>query len=284
MRLDAGYRSPVVAIVQARMSSTRLPGKVMRNISGKPMLWHVINRLRAARSLDNIVVATSTDPSDDIIARWCEGEGVLTYRGSLGDVLTRYYGAARAYKARTVVRITADCPMIDPLLVDRAVETFLAPLGLEEPPFDYLGLDRTFPDGLDTEVFSFEALERAFIEAALPSEREHVTPYIWKNKETFRVRSLKHYKDLSSMRWSVDNEADLTLVKKIHSAFACPLRVFYMEEILQVIYSNTELLKINSSTKRNEGYLESLKNDASSPGPYNVDTTRRGGPSVMGKG
>jgi len=284
MHLDTVERGAVVAIVQARMSSARLPGKVMRNISGKPMLWHVINRLRAARSLDKIVVATSIDPTDDIIVRWCEGEGVLTYRGSLGDVLARYYDAARAYRASTIVRITADCPMIDPLLVDRAVETFLAPRTLDEPPFDYLGLDRSFPDGLDTEVFSFEALERAFTEAALPSEREHVTPYIWKNKRTFRVRSLKHYKDLSSMRWSVDNEADLTLVKKIHSAFACPLRVFYMEEILQVIYSNTELLKINSTSKRNEGYLESLKNDASSPGPYNVDTTRRGGPSVMEKG
>jgi len=266
MRLRRRKQSPVIAIVQARMSSTRLAGKVMRDISTKPMLWHVINRLRAAQSLDKIVVATSTDPSDDIIARWCDDEGVLLYRGPLDDVLARYHGAAVAHRAATVVRVTADCPMIDPLLVDWAVKSFLAPSGAMEKPVDYLGLDRSFPDGLDTEVFTFKALERAFHEATFPSEREHVTPYIWKNRGLFHVRSLKHYHDLSAMRWTVDDESDLTFVRNVFDSFACPLRVFYMEEILQLIYEIPELLKINGDTIRNEGYLKSLDADVASAG------------------
>jgi len=270
-----------VAIVQARMSSTRLPGKVMRDISGRPMLWHVINRLRAARSLDKIVVATSTDVSDDVIVRWCEDEGVLSYRGPLDDVLARYHGAARLHGAGIVVRVTADCPMIDPLLVDRAVKSFLTRTEHGKGALDYLGLDRTFPDGLDTEVFTFEALSRAFVEAALPSEREHVTPYIWKNKGLFRVSSLKHYRDLSSMRWTVDDKADLCFVRKVFNAFACPLRVFYMEEVLQLIYANIELLKINSTTIRNEGYLKSLEEDALSVGLYDRGAPRGDVGSIM---
>ncbi len=284
MRLMAGDTGLVVAIVQARMSSERLPGKVMKNISGKPMLWHVINRLRSARNLDKIVVATSTASSDDTIVRFCENEGILTYRGPLDDVLARYYGAARAFNAHIIVRITADCPMIDPLIVDRAIKSFLRPKEQKETPFDYLGLDKSFPDGLDTEVFSLEALERAFTEAVLPSEREHVTPYIWKNRESFRLHSIKHYRDLSRMRWTVDDEADLKFVRKVFKSFSCPLRVFYMEEVLQLLYANTDLLNINSSTIRNEGYLKSLSDEASSAGSYDHGAVRKKGPSLMEKG
>jgi len=284
MRVMRGEKGLVVAIVQARMSSERLPGKVMRDISGKPMLWHVINRLRAARNIERIVVATSTDPSDDVIVRWCDEEGILTYRGSLDDVLSRYYCAARAFHAHIVVRITADCPMIDPLIVDRAIKNFLQAKESKEPSYDYLGLDRSFPDGLDTEVFSFEALERAFTEAVLPSEREHVTPYIWKNKMSFRVHSMKHYRDLSKMRWTVDDCADLTFVRKVFNSFTCPLRVFYMEEALQLLYANTELLDINSSTTRNEGYLKSLADEGSPLGLYDHGAALGKGPSLMRKG
>ncbi len=259
---------PVVAVVQARMSSTRLPGKVMREIAGKPMLWHVINRLQCARSIDKIVVATSTDPSDDVISRWCAEEGVPSYRGALFDVLSRYHGAASEHGARTVVRVTADCPMIDPLIVDRAVEAFLAPTA--GAPLDYLGLDSSFPDGLDTEVFSFEALERAFGEASLPSEREHVTPYIWKNRERFRVLSLANHEDLSHMRWTVDDERDLEFARRVFMSFACPLRVFYMEEVLDVLSMNNELSRINSSTVRNMGYMRSLAMDARITGSGSV--------------
>ncbi len=248
---------PVVAIVQARMSSARLAGKVMRSICGRPMLWHVVNRLRSVPSLDAIVVATSTDRSDEVITRWCLHEGVKWYRGSLVDVLGRYRGAALEFGATTIVRITADCPMIDPLLVERAVEEFLRTPGL-----DYLGLDGSYPDGLDTEVFSFKALERAFMEARLPSEREHVTPYIWKNREIFRVRSLSHHEDLSNLRWTVDDARDLEFVRRVYESFACPLRVFYMEEVLELLARRPELTALNSSTMRNEGYMRSIAAEA----------------------
>ncbi len=256
---------PVAAIVQARMSSNRLPGKVMADISGKPMLWHVINRLRSVRNINKIIVATSTDPSDDVIARWCNDLAVVVHRGPLDDVLSRYRGAARAFGVRTIVRVTADCPMIDPLVVERVVEEFLSAQESGEA-VDYIGLDSTFPDGLDTEVFTAKALNRAFNEARLPSEREHVTPYIWKNKESFNVRSISHLADLSKMRWSVDDGRDLEFVRKVFSAFACPLRVFYFEEVLEVLSSNTSILKINSSTMRNEGYQKSLAEEALAAG------------------
>ena len=269
----AGTGRPVVAIVQARMSSTRLAGKVMRRISGRPMLWHVVNRLRAATCIERVVVATSTDPSDDVVAKWCRDEGVSLFRGPLSDVLARYHGAASEFGAGTVVRITADCPMIDPLLVERAVHEFMRTPGL-----DYLGLDGSYPDGLDTEVFSFSALERAFAEAALPSEREHVTPYIWKNRDKFRVRSLTHHQDLSHMRWTVDDRRDLEFVRRVFSSFACPLRVFYMEEVMELLARKPELTTINSSTIRNEGYLRSLALEASPGGPITLAGTEGGAP------
>ncbi len=269
----AGPGRPVLAIVQARMSSTRLPGKVMRRISGRPMLWHVVNRLRAVEGLDGIVVATSTDPSDDVVASWCRREGTALFRGDLTDVLSRYHGAASEFGAGTVVRITADCPMIDPLLVERAVREFLRTPGL-----DYLGLDGSYPDGLDTEVFSFSALERAFKEAALPSEREHVTPYIWKNRDRFRVRSLSHHEDLSHMRWTVDDGRDLEFVRRVFGAFACPLRVFYMEEVLELLERVPELSDLNSSTIRNEGYLKSLAAEARLSGRLTAAGAESGAP------
>ncbi|MFQ5479864.1 MAG: cytidylyltransferase domain-containing protein [Thermodesulfobacteriota bacterium] len=256
---------PVVAIVQARMSSKRLPGKVMSDISGRSMLWHVVNRLRSVRNINKIVLATSTDPSDDIIARWSGDAGVDLYRGSLDDVLARYHGAALVHGAGAVVRITADCPMIDPLLIERVVDGFLSRRGGNRA-VDYMGLDGSFPDGLDTEVFSVEALNRAFNEARLPSEREHVTPYIWKNKGAFNVMSLKHSEDLSHMRWTVDDAKDLEFVRKVFEGFACPLRIFYFEEVIKFLSQHTDLLKINSSTIRNEGYSKSLAGDVSATG------------------
>ncbi|MFQ5427628.1 MAG: cytidylyltransferase domain-containing protein [Thermodesulfobacteriota bacterium] len=266
MNTEREMMRPVVAIVQARMSSNRLPGKVMSDISGRSMLWHVVNRLRSVRNLDKIVVATSMHPSDDILARWCLDAGVLSYRGPLDDVLARYRGAALAHGARTVVRVTSDCPMIDPLVIERVIEQYLSGREMGEG-VDYVGLDSSFPDGLDTEVFSMEALNRAFSEAGLPSEREHVTPYIWKNTESFCVRSMRHSRDLSHMRWTVDDARDLEFVRRVFKGFACPLRVFYFEEIVKFLSKHADLLKINSSTPRNEGYERSLAGDVFSPSP-----------------
>ena len=164
----------VVAIVQARMSSTRLPGKVWADVAGHPILWHVVQRLRRARLLNQIVIATSENPADDAIAQFCEQDGILCYRGSEADVLDCYYKAASLHSADVVVRITADCPLIDPAVVDKVVHRFL------DEGSDYVtnNLRYTYPDGLDTEVFSFAALAQAWREAKKPSEREHVTPYL----------------------------------------------------------------------------------------------------------
>ncbi|MCC6502377.1 MAG: glycosyltransferase family protein [Deltaproteobacteria bacterium] len=246
---------PIVAIVQARMSSTRLPGKVMKGIAGRPMLWHVVNRLKAAKLIDEIVVATTTGCEDDIIEEWCSLNGTAFSRGSLDDVLDRYYQAALSFGAKTIVRITSDCPLIEPALVDRAIERF------NKGGFSHVSVDSSFPDGLDAEVFSFEALEKAHKEAALASEREHVTPYIWKNPQLFSLGKIKSDVDLSSMRWTVDDERDLKFVTEIYEGIGAGERVFRMEEVLRFLRRRPNVLKINSSTMRNEGYAKSLRQD-----------------------
>ncbi|OGP15030.1 MAG: hypothetical protein A2052_04980 [Deltaproteobacteria bacterium GWA2_54_12] len=254
MRLRNELR-PVVAIVQARMSSTRLPGKVMKGIAGRPMLWHVVNRLKASSLIDEIVVATTTGHEDDIIEEWCKLNGTGFSRGSLDDVLDRYYQAAKSFRARTVVRVTSDCPLIDPALVDRAIEKF------GEGGFDHVSIDSSYPDGLDAEVFSFEALKKAHAEAALASEREHVTPYIWKNPQVFSLCKIKSATDLSGMRWTVDDERDLKLVTEIYEGIGAGERVFHMDEVLGFLRRKPEVLKINAATTRNEGYAKSLRQD-----------------------
>ena len=254
MRLRNELR-PVVAIVQARMSSTRLPGKVMKGIAGRPMLWHVVNRLKASALIDEIVVATTTGPEDDIIEEWCKLGGTGFSRGSLDDVLDRYYQAAKSFRARTVVRVTSDCPLIDPALVDRAIEKFA------EGGFDHVSVDSSFPDGLDAEVFSFDALKKAHAEAALASEREHVTPYIWKRPQVFSLCKIKSSIDLSSMRWTVDDERDLKLVTEVYEGIGAGDRVFHMDEVLDFLRRKPGVLKINAATARNEGYAKSLRQD-----------------------
>lgn len=255
MRLGSIDSAPVVAIIQARMSSTRLPGKVMKEICAHPILWHVYNRLSKSRLIDKIVVATSTDPSDDVIDRWCMSERARCFRGSLNDVLRRYYWAARAYGAKTVVRITADCPLIDPQVVDAVIERF------QTGSYDYVRTDETYPNGLDAEVFSNMALLNAFNEAGLDSEREHVTPYMWKNPELFSISRVVCPEDHSSMRWTVDDEKDLRLVKHIFEGLYQPGHIFHMADILKFLGSNPKLLKINAKTQRNEGYVKSLRDD-----------------------
>ncbi|MBI1911712.1 MAG: glycosyltransferase family protein [Deltaproteobacteria bacterium] len=247
---------PVIAIVQARMSSTRLPGKVMKEICGKPILWHVVNRLKSAKLVDDIVIATTTEASDNVIENWCNDNNVFCHRGSLNDVLERYYEAARKFNASTIVRITADCPLLDPSLVDSIIKKFS--LG----GYDHVSVDsNSFPDGLDAEVFPFEALEEAHLNAKLASEREHVTPYIWKNPQIFRLSGVKSPLDLSGMRWTVDDEKDFRLVTEIYEGLKDEGFVFPMSTIVRFLHNNPQLLEINSMTMRNEGYAKSLKED-----------------------
>lgn len=252
MLFDASMK--IVAIAQGRMGSTRLPGKTMMDVGGEPLIHHFIFRLKHSKKIDEIVIATTADKKDDTIEEFVRKMGVGCFRGSEEDVLERYYLAARERKADIVVRVTADCPLIDPEIVDRAITEFL------NQDIDYISNTRepTFPHGMDVEVFSMEALERAFKEAKLPSEREHVTPYIWKNTDIFRVKQFYNKENLSNYRWTVDHKEDLEVVREIFKEFGTD-RVFHMEEIVKLMQRRPELQEINVGKDRYEGYQKSVK-------------------------
>ena len=249
-----------VAIIQARRASSRLADKVLLDIAGKPMLIRVYERTGMASTLDCTVIATTTDPSDDAIQTLCEQQGYPLYRGSARDVLDRYYQAARQYSAEVVVRITADCPVIDPDVIDFTVSRFL---GMEscqddgsatstEFPYDFAAnrlpppWGRTYPIGLDTEVCTFQALEIAWREANLPHQREHVMPYFYEQPERFRILHVTHEPDYGYLRWTVDTPDDLELIRRMYNFF--PGRNdFSWLEILELVKNNPELTTINAS-------------------------------------
>jgi len=241
-------RTKVVAVIQARMGSTRLPGKVLLDLAGEPMLVRVVNRSRRATALHEVAVATTTEPADDVIVELCEARGWPCFRGSEADVLDRYYRAAIEYQAGIVVRITADCPLIDPGVVDWVVREHLlqGAAGYTSntlPP-------RTFPRGLDVEVMSFEALERAWREDDNPTWREHVTPYIYYQPEKFSLMAVVNNVDLSSMRWTVDTVDDVVFVRKIYDYFGQD--VFSWQDILRSLNEHPEWLEINRHVTQKE--------------------------------
>jgi spore coat polysaccharide biosynthesis protein SpsF len=247
----------VVAIIQARMSSSRLPGKVLLPLAGKPVLAHVVQRTHACRNVDEVVVATSTDPSDDAISAWCQENKVRCFRGSLHDVLDRYYQAAKLHEAQAIVRITADCPALDTQTVDEVIEGFL------DGEFAFYGLSGEFPDGLDCTVFSFQAIEKAWHEAKLPSEREHVGPYIEKNPQLFKGGGLSKYHGLSHLRWTLDEPLDLVFLRRVFEQLDKPNRQFTADDVLALLTAQPELQRINQYIVRNDGYLKSLEAESS---------------------
>lgn len=237
-----------VAIVQARMGSTRFPDKVMKPILGTPLIELLLGRLRGAQQLDEVLVATSQDPLNDPLVGHVQQLGISVYRGSESDVLDRYYQAARQAGADIVVRITGDCPLVDPALVDAAVAAFKAAGDVDyasntDPP--------TYPDGLDIEVFSFQALGTAWREARRPVEREHVTPYIREHAQ-FRVLRLRNAVDLSAERWTVDEPPDLEVVEAVCRQFH-PRRDFGWNEVAQLRHRSPEIFAANRHLIRNEG-------------------------------
>lgn len=233
-----------LAIVQARMTSTRLPGKVLLPILGKPMLVLQLERMRRAKALDGIVIATTTNSADDPIVSLARQEEVACFRGSEPDVLSRYAGAAQAYAADTIVRITSDCPLMEPGLIDQAVDAFVQANG----KLDYASnmLQPSFPYGLAVEVFSRQALDQAHGEAKLDAEREHVTPYIYWRPEQFRILSIRHLSDLSHHRWTVDTPEDFELVSRIFSALYPANAQFNMQQVLQLLEDHPDWMAINS--------------------------------------
>lgn len=222
----------ILAILQARMSSTRLPGKVMRPLAGEPMIGRQIERLRRAASLDRLVVATSVGSEDDPLARYCEGAGVEVFRGALEDVLGRFAAAVQAFgPAQTLVRLTADCPLADPAVVDEVVRTHL------ESGADYTSNvlpNRTFPKGLDVEAVRAEALLTAAREASDPYEREHVTPFLYRRPERFRIASVERSPSLADLRWTVDTPEDYAFVSRVYDALYAANPAFTSEDVLRL--------------------------------------------------
>lgn len=205
----------ILAVLQARMSSSRLPGKVMKPILGQPMIGRQIERLRRCEAIDRLVVATSLDRSDDPLAAYCDELGVKVFRGSLADVLGRFQGAALVCGgAEHVVRLTADCPLAEPGVIDACVRLHLA------TGADYTSntLERTYPDGLDVEVMRASALAEAAREADDAYEREHVTPFLYRRPERYRIAQLRQTRNLSDLRWTVDTTEDLAFVEQVFEA------------------------------------------------------------------
>lgn len=232
----------IIAIVQARLGSTRLPGKALLDIAGKPMLARVVERTKRARMLQGVVVATTVNPSDDPIVKFCEGSLWPCFRGSEEDVLDRYFHAARLHQADVVVRITSDCPLIDPQLVDSAIEVYLA----GQPSLDYVSNgfpSNTFPRGLDVEVVRFTALKKAWLEDKNVKWREHVTPYIYYHPELFQIGAVTNDVDYSGMRWTVDTREDLELIRTIYGYFGHDY--FSWRDVIEAFDRNPQWLDIN---------------------------------------
>jgi spore coat polysaccharide biosynthesis protein SpsF len=230
-----------VVIVQARMGSTRLPGKVLMDLGGATVLERVVSRLRRAKLADEIVVATTVLKKDDALRLECERIRVLYFRGSESDVLDRFYRCADFLSASAVVRITADCPLIDPELVDAAIQAF------RDQPCHYASnsLTMTYPRGLDIEIFTMSALQRAWSEADKPYQREHVTPFLYEHPELFHLLSLTADADYSQYRWTLDTAEDLDLLRVIYSRFNNHDQ-FGWREVLRLIEREPRLAQLNA--------------------------------------
>jgi spore coat polysaccharide biosynthesis protein SpsF len=244
-------------IIQARSESTRLPGKVLLKIMDKTILEYLVERVKKAKNIKDIIVATTTKEEDSHIVNLVRKLKVNAFRGSEDDVLDRFYQAAKMFNAKHIVRITADCPFMDPKIIDDAVSYYF------KSGADYCSnvLERTFPDGEDIEVFSFSALERAWKDANLTSEREHVTPYIVKHPEKFNLTNFKNETDFSENRWTLDRVEDFRFIKAILEVLYPANPDFHMEDILEFLKRNPQLKDINRNIKLNEGYAKSTKED-----------------------
>ena len=245
----------ILAILQARYSSSRLPKKVLKPILGKPMLLHQIERLKHSKMIDKLVVATSMSFSDNIIEKMCRDNNIDVFRGNLDDVLDRFYQCSESYESDYIVRLTGDCPLIDWKVIDETIQYFF------EGNFDFVETSLKFPDGLDAEIMTKLALKRAWNGAKLPSEREHVTQFIVNRPEEFRNGIFEPVDDLCHHRWTVDEPEDYEFVKKVYQALYKKNPLFLMKDILNLLDQNPGLIEMNSNFTRNEGLEKSLIED-----------------------
>lgn len=235
----------VVTIVQARMGSTRLPGKVLKELGGATMLERVLNRVRRVALADGVLVATTSQPADDVVVSECRRLAVDVFRGSEYDVLDRYCNAAQQARADAVLRVTADCPFIDPVLLDELLRSFLA----HRPDYASNCLARTYPRGLDAEVITHAALSRAWREAILSYQRAHVTPYIYENPSKFQLLSVTGEEDCSKFRWTVDTAEDLELARTLYLLLG-NRDDFGWREVLQLVEAEPRLQRINQHVRQ----------------------------------
>lgn len=238
----------VEIMVQARMGSTRLPGKVMKEVLGKPLLGYLIERLRQAKEPDGISILTTTEAIDDQIVAYCRTQNITCYRGSEEDVLERYYQAALVSKPDAIVRITSDCPLIDPEILDQVIAEYRKSSGT----IDYLSntLELTYPRGLDVEIFSFKALEEAFLNAKMPYEREHVTVYFYQHPEKFRLKNYASSIPLAQHRWTVDTPEDFHLIQLIIETLYPVNPQFRLKDILVLLLKHPEWSQINAHVQQ----------------------------------
>lgn len=241
----------VNAIIQARCGSTRFPNKVFALIDGKPLLWHVVDRLKYAQKIDDIIVATTVSEKDDKIEEWCKENNVHCFRGSEENVLNRYYSASEAFPSDYVVRITADDPFKEPKVIDAVITKLIT------EDYDHVtnNLPPSFPEGLDCEAFKKSALDRSEKEAETAFEREHVTQYIYHHPEIFKIGNVNNGENLSYLRWTIDRDIDFEMVKAVYAhRNPCHKGILLMDEILDILKANPEIEKINSTVERSAMY------------------------------
>lgn len=250
----------IAAIIQARMTSTRLPGKIMLPINGKPVLDIMIDRVRISRKLDKIIVATTENESDDVIVDLCKAKNVEYYRGSEDDVLGRFFEAAEKFSVDVIVRLTSDTPLIDACTIDDVIALY------EKADSDFVSnffpFPRTFPDGYNVEVLSYKTLEKAHNEARKPSDREHVTTYITMQPEKFTIKRLDYTRDVSKYRLNLDYEEDYHLIKAVFENFSKDMSSFSLSDIIKWLDENPEIAKINAGITPYENIIKSFKKDA----------------------
>jgi spore coat polysaccharide biosynthesis protein SpsF len=238
-------------IVQARMTSTRLPGKVLKEVLGRPLLDYQVERLRRVRLQDGLIIATTVNTTDEPLVAFCEERKIPYYRGSEDDVLARYLEAAETFDVANIVRITSDCPLIDPEIVDRVIGTFFN----NRENTDYVAntLERTFPRGLDCEIFSSDLLREIDKLATDSSEREHVTSYIYKHLEKYRLMNVAGEEDLSRYRWTVDTAEDFELIRRILTELYPVKPEFSTRDCLELLERHPDWNDINRHVRQKAG-------------------------------
>ena len=249
-------KKKITVIIEARTGSSRLRNKVVAEIEGKPMIFYVIDRVKQIKSVEQIILATTQEKNDKILIEIAKQNSIGIFTGDSIDVLNRDYQCALQNNADPIIRITGDCPLIDPDIVEEMLEFYL------KNNYDYISnrINPKYPDGLDVEIYSFKTLQMVEQNAKWSSERELVTTYITKNPKIFKIFSYENQEDLSGHRWTVDEQNDLEFVRKIYSIMK-PKTNFSMNEIIEILVKNPELLKINSGIMRNEGHLKLYDND-----------------------